>query len=721
VPKTFQIPVIAGGRLVTSISTNMVGPSDYVQKVNWLRDRDQEIRRHGYLKFNPLAGPTDEYIFDASLTCYKLFELVRGDGTKAILGFSRSSVRLFDNTLGTWSTIGSGYSSSGKRWQVLAINGTLVANNAVDLPFYWNIGDAAVTPMKELREVGVASVGRIQENNGFLIIADITEIFEEVLPLFMRGWSTFTSGTTTAKAANFTITNGEVDDTFNVTTGASTITATLPASPPTDFYVFLKKQDNGAGRVVTSPVIAVSPVNLTTQNDLALVFWDAAEEEWVSVTFPLGVIPADATYTAPPSYITQRLPWSVANSEFGEPTMWAPAYNVLMPSASTSLVLPFPSSVFIAGQTRVAVINGGPLGGALGGQENSPNGILVTAVSGRTLTIEETTDTDLAYPRVVTVVRWEDVSSLVGRYDLTGDNSAITSLANLRDWLVVFRETGIYMGRYTGDPGAPFVFTPKYQGTNVPLWPDAIGSVKADYLLYPAVGGRVIKFDGVTWPEIHEVTDAAASLFFNGYDQTDEVYSVDNPITKEIFFCYPDTTLCFDYDTPGGTLSEFDQNFDAAAVAHKTGTTDLWFIMAIGRFIYTYGLVYGITNISTWLRDGVAVESVMKFGLNAFGDQSNEKLLLNLTPILSSSSPDVDLEVQIYGTYNPNATPTALLVPAESLPTPQGDNFVALAFQRLYAQDEITLTETSDIDARYSMRIWEVELVKAGGVTRSVP
>lgn len=700
----------------------MVGPADYVQKTNWRRDRDQEIRREGWIDFSPIAAIANQNVYDAALTCTRLVELVRGDGTKAILGFSRSAVRLFSNTLGTWSTIGSGYSASGKRWQVVMINSTLIANNGVDLPFYWNIGDAAVTPLYELREVGVASVGRIIENSGFLIVADITEIFAEVLPLFMRGWSTFTIDATQAKAANFSINNTtENQDQFNVTTAAATITATLPAAPPTGFYVWLKKQDAGAGRVVTSPVIEVTTVNLTTLNDIALVYWDATEEEWVSVTFPAGVVPADATYGAPPSYITQRLPWAVANSEYGDGTMWAPAFNVLMAAASTTITLPFASTVFVAGQTRVAVINGGPLNGTLGGQEDSPNGILVTAVSGRTLTLETTTDIDLTYPRVVTVMRWTDVSSLVGRYLLQGDNSEITSLATLRDWLVVIRTTGFYMGRYTGDPSAPFVFTPKYLGSNVPQWPDSVANVKGDYLLYQGRGNRMFKYDGVTWPEVHDVTDDAASLFFTGYDQADEVYCVENPITKEIWFCYPDKTMCFDFDTPGGTVSVLDQTFDAAAVVRKTATTDVWFIMSIGRFIFTYGLVYGITPILTWLRDGVAVDSTLKFGVNAFNDQANEKLLLSLTPILASSSPDVDLEIQIYSTYNPNGTLTALLSPVESLPTPKGDNFVALCFQALYFQDEITLVETTDIDARYSMRIIEVEIVKASGVTRSIP
>lgn len=725
--KTFQIPVIQGGRLITSVSANMVGPADYVSKVNWRRDRDQEIRREGYIKFNPLAGPTDEYIYDGALTCTRIYELIRGDGTKAILGFSRSAVKLFDNTLGTWSTIGSGYSASGKRWQVVAIGGVLAANNGVDLPFTYAVGDAAVTPMYELREVGVASVGRIIENSGFMVIADITEIRAAQLDHWMNGYSSYTSGGNIAKSASFTALVGETTNTYQVTTGATNRVMTLPAVAVAGYavalYYWVEKVDAGVGTVTTSPTIEDYAITLSAINDKALIWWDIVRGKWAAVKFTGGTVPATAPYGLVPSAIdiTERLPWAVANNDYGTVDRWAPAFQVYMPAASATIILPFASTVFIAGQTRVAVVNGGPLNGTLGGQENTPTGVMVLTVSGATLTLQETTDVDITYPRVVTILRWTDVSSLVGRYLLQGDGSEITSLATLRDWLVVMRTTGIYMGRYTGDPSAPFVFTPKYSGSNVPLWPDAIANIKGDYLLYPARGNRMFKFDGVTWPEVHDVTDNASSLFFTGYDQADEIFCVENPITKEFFWFYPDATICFDFDTPGGTVSKINQAFDAAAVIHKTGTTDVWFIMSITRFIYTYGLVFGITPIQTWLRDGVAPSgTLLKFGLNSFGDQANEKLLLNFTPILSSSSPDVDLEVQIYGAYNPSATPVALLSPVESLPTPQGNNFVALAFQAIYSQDQIALVETTDIDARYSMRIWEVELVKAGGVTRSV-
>lgn len=716
--RTFQLKVSQGGRLITDMSAADVGPTNYVEKVNMRRNRDGEQRREGYLDFSPLPAIANQNVFDPAATCYRLVELTKPNGERALIGFSRTTVRLFSNTLGTWSTIGSGYSSSGLRWQVATMDGYLIANNGVDLPFTYRVGDSAVTPIYELREVGVASAGRMEIYNSFVVFADIVEIYAEVLQLLMRGWSTFTSGTTTAKNANFTILNAEVDDTFSVTTGASTITATLPSSPPSGFYVWIAKVDAGAGRVVTSPVIETSPVVLTSQNDKALVYYDIATKKWVAVTFPLGVIPSDTQYGLVPSYITNHVPWLIVTGEYGEPRNWAPVFDVYMAASSATITLPFASTAFVAGQTRVAVIGGGPLGGTLGGQEGYENGILVTAVSGRTLTIEIPTNVDLVYPRTVQVTRWEDVSTLSGRYSIQDDNSPITGLSVLRNWLVVWRETGIYLGRFTGDPSAPFVFTPKYAGSNVPLWGDCIASIKGDYLLYPSRGNRMYRFDGVSWPEIDEVCDASASLFFDDVDSADEVFCFDNPITKEVFFVYPDTTLCYDYDQD--TLSVFDQGFDAGAAIHKPGSNDEWVVLSIGRFIYTYGLAFGSSPFQTFLRDGVAVEGILKWGLNFFGDESNEKMILNFTPIFSSHSPDAAVEVQLYGTHNPNASASALLYPAESLPTPKGRNFVPLCFQYLYIQEELAIVPASDIDCRVSGRIVELELVKAAGVTRSV-
>lgn len=688
------------------------------------------MRREGYIKFSPLAVIANQHVFDAALTCIKTVELVRPNGDKLIIGFARTLVKKFNPIAGTWDTIGSGYSANGKRWKTVTINGTLIANNGIDLPFYFNVPDAAVTPMYELREVGVASVGRICENNGFLIIADITEIKADLLQAFMRGWSSYAFVDATSRSASFTIGPSNIGTLYNVTTGATNRVATLPVATA-DFYCYIKKVDNGSGAVTTIPILSDIVVTLTAINDLALIWFDNVLGRYFSMFFAGGVIPVDAPYGIPPSNIVQRVPWDVANGEYGIPTQWAPVFEVYMPAASATINLPFPSSVFIANQTRVAVVNGGPLGGTLGGQENYPNGILVTAVSGRTLTLEVTTDITLSYPRIVEVLRWTDVSSLVGRYHLQGDNSEITSLVTLREWLVITRTTGIYQGRYTGDPAAPFVFTPVYSGSNVPLWPDAIANVNGDYLLYPARGNRMYKYDGTTWPSLHDVTDACSNAFFGSYDQTTEVYAMENPITKEIFFCYPDLTLAYDFFTAGGgTVSAITQNFDAASFVHKPGSTDFWFIMAIGNKIYLYGLVYGLVPLQTFLRDGVAVNSLLLYGLwhgqsmlyGAWtsGDQMNERLLKSITPLFSNQSPDTIVQVYLGGTHNPNAGVTQLMTPSETLPTPSGMNYVTCAYQRIYFEIGITITDPADKDCRLVGLLLEADVVNAAGVTRSV-
>ena len=42
-----------GGQLFTALSHEFAGPANYVQKLDWRRDLDQEVRREGYDYFSP--------------------------------------------------------------------------------------------------------------------------------------------------------------------------------------------------------------------------------------------------------------------------------------------------------------------------------------------------------------------------------------------------------------------------------------------------------------------------------------------------------------------------------------------------------------------------------------------------------------------------------------------------------------------------------------------
>lgn len=691
---------------------------------------DQEGRMEGWIKF---IGST-QYVFDGTESVLRLAELLRPNGERAIVGASRTKIKKYNSSTGLWTDITGGltFSASGKRWQVATINGYLILNNTVDLPVSYRVEDATVTPIYEMRQIGIARVGRMCEYNGFLTIADLTEIKADQLNTWMNGYAAYTTTSTVPKAASWAIA-GVADHRklFNVTTGASTITVTLPALTFSNqpLFFWLAKVDAGAGTVITAPTIADELVVLSAINDSALVWWNG--KRWVAKFFSGGVIPATAPYGTPPTAITNRLPWAWMNSEFGEPTHWAPSFSALMAAAGTSIVLPFPPATWIANTTRVGVINGGPDGAVLGGQTGYEEGVLITAIGafspatmGAAITLETTTDASLTYPRIVNVTRWTDISTIVARYLLQGDGSEIVGMLPLGDQLMIYRTTCIWIGRFSGAASAPFVFTPRYptaeQSLNVPIWGDAIANINGDFHLYPGVGGRFYRFDGVSWPEIHKVCDDAKSMFFTGVLESDEVFAVGNSYTKQIWFCRP--TLTFAYDFEFNSVNEIDAAFGAGAMVRKPGTTDRWFILAIGRFVYTYGLVTNAaTNIRTFLRDSVAPTAILKSGLISARLMTDEKMLISYTPVLASASPEAAIEVQLYSTHNPSAALTALLSPVESLPTPSGECFFGCAFQEIFFADQITLVAATDIDFRISQRVWGFDRVgEARGVTRRV-
>lgn len=728
--KPYPLRVIDGGRLVTSLSLENIGERNWSRKLNMRRvSKDQEGRQEGWIKF---IGVT-QYVYDGAESVLQLAEIVRPNGDRVIVGAGRQTLKKYNTGTATWTDIAGGltFSASGKRWQWCTINGYLVLNNGVDLPVSFRAEDAAVTQIKEMRQVGYARVGRICEYNGFLMIADLTKIKPDQLDTWMNGYASYTTTSTVAKAAGWTIAYpGDHRVQFNVTTGASAITVTLPALTFSQRPIFfwITKVDAGAGSVITSPTIADELVSLTAINDTALVWWNG--QKWVAKVFASGVIPATDAYGTPPTAITERFPWAVANGEFGEPTKWAPSFAALMAAAGTSVTLPFVPSTWVARTTRVGVINGGPDGAVLGGQTGYEDGVLVTVIGafspatmGVAVTLEVTTDTAITYPRIVNVTRWTDISTIVSEYRLVGDSSEILGMLPLGDMLMIYRNTCIYVGRYTGDAEKPFVWVPRFpskkQTLNLPIWGDAIADVNGEYHLYPGVGGRFYQFDGVSWPTIHEVCDEAKELFFTGVVDTDEVFVVANPYTKQFWFCRP--TLTFAYDFEYQTVNEVDAVIGAGAFVRKPGSTDQWFILAIGRFVFTYGLVTNAaTNIKTYLRDTVAPGAQLKSGLIDARMVSDEKMLSSYTPILASSSPNAALTVQLYSTYNPSVAPAALMSPIQSLPTPAGDNFFTTAYQAIFFQDEINLVALTDIDFRLSQRIFEFDRVgDARGVTRT--
>lgn len=730
----FPISVSAGGKLLTqpTISLDNVGDVNYSSKINLRRMKDQEIRREGWVKFQPSTGQpvNQQYIFDGAQSIIGLAEIVRPNGQRVVVGASATEIKVFNPNTFVWSVIGSGFSVLGKRWQWVSINGYLVMNNGVDLPQVFRVEWSAVQPMYEMREVGIACVGRIQQFNGFLFCGDVTLIDSNQLDTFMNGYGAYIPASTITENANFTITAPQwlAGDQFNVTTGASNLVATLPtqsgvpSQPTGGSWAIIKKVDAGAGTVTLNPAPTDQVITLTNQNDTALVFTDG--NYYYAIFFPLGAIPATTPYGIVPAAleITNEIPFDLAWSNFGDPTNWAPAYSVYMPAASNVLTLPFASEVLKVGDL-VAVVGGGANGGTLGGQSNYPLGVPIIGIAGNQVTLAESTNGAITYPCTVSLLRFADIGSIVGQYQIQADGAQIIGMLALQGILCVYTKTSIFVGRYTGSTTGPFIFTQLYTGANVPIFGDCIISINGVFHLYPGEGGRFYSFDGLTQPIIHQQTDNARDLFFSGISNTTAAWAFDNPLTKEIWFCRPGLVFAFDYEL--GTVSQIDTEIDAAVFCQKPGsTTDRWVILGIQQVsgasnIYTYALVDGVTPITTWLRDGQPAVPSWASGLLSFGDTNNEKCVISYTPVLSSPSPDMEIEVQLSTTYNPSAPLVAQMNPIATLPDPQGDNFLTTYFQAIYFYEQVTVVDTRDMNFTLSQRLYEFMRIGARGVTRT--
>jgi hypothetical protein len=181
-----------GGRLVNAESTAGVGPANYVEKVNFRRVGDREERREGWTLFKPNAGlPQGVQAVPSADRVLLIAECVRPNLERALIAATRTAIYKYVYSSGTWLTMGTGYSSSGRRWQTAIINGYLTLNNGVDLPVSVRVEESTAVPLYELREVGVAAVGYITENNGYLLCFDVSEIIAAELNGIMNGGSPY--------------------------------------------------------------------------------------------------------------------------------------------------------------------------------------------------------------------------------------------------------------------------------------------------------------------------------------------------------------------------------------------------------------------------------------------------------------------------------------------------------------------------------------------------
>ncbi len=183
---------------MSDLSSDNIGLFNYSRKSEWRRALDREIRSEGYDLFNPNPLNTDAPMPPTTDAITLLTELASPSGRRVVIAGTRETIwkysgfengsyyesgvvedGYFDENPGAWTEIGSGFSKRGNRWECEAVGSYLVLNNGVDLPVSYRVQDSRVTPIHELREQGIASIGTIGRFSDVLVCGDVRQINAE--------------------------------------------------------------------------------------------------------------------------------------------------------------------------------------------------------------------------------------------------------------------------------------------------------------------------------------------------------------------------------------------------------------------------------------------------------------------------------------------------------------------------------------------------------------
>jgi len=406
---------------------------------------------------------------------------------------------------------------------------------------------------------------------------------------------------------------------------------------------------------------------------------------------------------------TNRIRYKIAWSEWGEPRRWAPVIPATIAAKGREAVLDFPvSSDTLAAGSKIAVIGGDLNGGTLGGQEGVDDGLPVLSVSGTTITWDKVDSAeDGAYPIKVTICRFADISTISGYSSIQDDSSGILAMLPLGTSLIVYRDSSMWYGRYTGSKSAPFVFkeiikTNKslyYQNTLVDMGDTHIFAGAREFFV----------FDGTGEPQYAKALNDSANIFFGGLDisQTDRAFAAKNDLTGEVWFCQPNRILA--YESQYKTTSEIDQPYTAAAMITRPAAAytesrldERWFVGAIGGKMVQYGLTR--EGFQTFHRQGMPYVCTLKSGLISMGDEFNRKDVRMYSVQLATDSSDAVCTLNMYSCEYPKGT----LQQRFSVVRSDQGNVVPCLFRDTFFQDEFEVTTVVDALVTVSSRTFEI-------------
>ena len=427
--------------------------------------------------------------------------------------------------------------------------------------------------------------------------------------------------------------------------------------------------------------------------------------------------------------IKYRTIWSMPDL----PTRFAASVKGSIASGSRTLTLDHYAKSFETGQ-EVIITGAGVNGGNL-------TATILTIAANRVLTLDTTAITSVTS---VDVQQLDSVGSIVGFYDLQDDSSGIIRGGTLSKNIVIYKETSIILGFYTGDAVNPFSFGPpiKINNGGALYYKNTLVDINSEFHVY-AGENSFWRFDLTNQiPRVFESAELCKDIFFSiaTISQTSSIFAVNNPLTKEVFFGLPsagqDKVLAFDYQHGEWSTSSMSITAATACKRQIAGTssspTDNWFIIGNGAGVV---MIYGLANesVAAWgagvksiyYRRGengynatkVSYDSVMQSGLGHFGTNLIEKKVRSYSLIMSSLSAGTTIAIDLRGTRNPAEAVSSLAGFPYSMVSPLTECGLHLDAQQNYFQGKITI---SGIDNPVSISgvIWEAAMVNANSNRR---
>lgn len=589
-------------------------------------------------------------ICGTATTLYRYFSLsdghyYQGDGTpQEYFNSNDPNGPYYQSVYGDWIVIGSGFQAIAQRWEAIDVNGLTVLNNGVDLPMTYAVFDFAVKPIYELREVGIAAVGNITQSNGYLLCADVHQIDDDALVDLL---SLISAGTVTASQVGSygpspftaTMTGGVVTSAqpiFSMASVNQTIQFTNGVATLITGYIDSTHVNVADTSTVISPGVEFFLVNPGTTDYTVvasapffnagmvgeMIVWDAGASRTIQSFVDSTHVIVDTNFsipsgtfgtTNPLAYAVyndtnniDRIQYRIINGIPFEARRWGATVPGSITAGSIILQLQYPvQSFFELVGSQITVLGAGTTGGNLTATLVYLSPDAMTAIL----------DTPAVTTVTAALVQAADATGAnIGFIDLQDDGSGIIGMLDLLGNLIVYKDTSIFLGTYTGTIGAPFNFTNNtvYRGSKTLYYRNTLVQVTAKGQQFHIFAGRTsfYRYDLVyQQPMEVETLEVCKDIFYNSVQVPQPldpvgVFAFDNPITKEIWFCMPesegpDYALRFDYFNIQASSSSVKCVTAGCAIKRpesglQVGTTEDWVALGLQNGTMT---VYGLTGI----------------------------------------------------------------------------------------------------------------------------